>query len=138
MAQPSVPEGLSGIPDHGERPASQDAAAGASAHLTETGSRTHDQEQPSNAASLCLSLLPEPTAGFAWTARIGVARPLAALTIMGVVAPAATIYTAKAAKYPPTLTAVVVGLELALAYLASRAASRTGTSLRADQRSLPA
>jgi hypothetical protein len=138
MAQVPVPEGLSSTPDDGGRSASHDAAKDVSAHLTQSGSQPAGQEQPGGAASLCLSLLPEPKAGFGWAAVIGAARPFAGLALMGVIAPAATIYAAKAAKYSPVLTAAVVGLELALAYLAAprRAANRTGLPSRADLRGL--
>jgi hypothetical protein len=43
---------------------------------------THAREQPSGAATLCLSLLPVPTASLDWAAMIGAARPLAGLTLM--------------------------------------------------------
>ncbi len=138
MAQAPVPEELSNIPDHGERSTPHSAAEGGPAHLTETGGVTPDQEQPSGAASLCVSLLPAPRPGFDRAARIGAARPLAGLVLIGVLAPAATICAAKAAKCPPALTAAVVGLELALAYLASRAANGTGMSPRAEPRGLAA
>ena len=62
MAQAPVPEGLSNIPDHGERSAPHGTARGASAHLTEAGRQTYDKEQPSIAATLCVSLLPVPAA----------------------------------------------------------------------------
>lgn len=42
MAQAPVPEGLSNIPDHGERSAPHGTAKGASAHLTEAGRQTYD------------------------------------------------------------------------------------------------
>jgi hypothetical protein len=45
MAQAPVPEGLSSIPDHAERSAPQGAAKAVSAHLTEAGSLTPDQER---------------------------------------------------------------------------------------------
>ena len=128
MAQAPVPEELSSIPDHGERSTPHSAAEGVSAHRPATGGVTPDQEQPSGAASLCVSLLPAPRPGFGRAARIGAARPLAGLVLMGVLAPAATICAAKAAKCPPALTAALVGLELALAYVVSRAATGTGMS----------
>jgi hypothetical protein len=134
MTQVPVPEGLGGTPEHGERSAAHGAVTGAPAQFTEAVSLPYDQEQPSSAAALCLSLLPAPTAGFDRAAVIGAAR----LTLMGVIAPAATIYIARGAKWPPALTAAAVGLELALAYLASRAASRTGMPARLDPRGLPA
>lgn len=138
MVQASGPEGLSSIPGHGERSAPHGAARDVSAHLRKAGSLAHDQEQPSSAASLCLSLLPPPTVGFDWATMISAARPFTALALMGVLAPAATIYAAKAAKCSPALTAAVVGLELALAYLASRAADGTGMSPGVAQPSLAA
>jgi hypothetical protein len=138
MAQAPVPEGLSGIPDHGERSAPHGTAKGISARLTEAGRQTYDEEQPSIAAILCVSLLPVPAAGIGWAAVIGAVRPFAGLALMGVIAPAATIYAAKAARYPPTFTAAVVGLEVALAYLASRTVNATGVSPRTDRRSLTA
>src|SRR5438128_350875 len=122
MTQVPVPEGLGGTPEHGQQPAAHGAVKGVSAQFTEAGGLPYGQEQPSSAAALCLSLLPAPTAGFDRAAVIGAAR----LTLVGVIAPAATIYIAKAAKWPPALTAAAVGLELALAYLASRAANRAG------------
>jgi hypothetical protein len=144
MTQVPVPEGLGGTPEHGEQSAAHGAVKGVSAQFTEAGSLPYhhtevgrlpdDQEQPSSAAGLCLSLLPEQTAGLDRAAVIGAAR----LTLVGVIAPAATIYIAKAAKWPPALTAAAVGLELALAYLAGRAANRAGMSARADLRGLPA
>src|SRR2546430_16565943 len=79
MAQAPVPEELSNIPDHGERSTPHSAAEGVSAHLTETGGVTPDQEQPSGAASLCVSLLPAPRPGFDRAARTGAARPCAGL-----------------------------------------------------------
>jgi len=134
MTQAPVPEELGGIPEHGERSASHGAVKGASAKFTEAGSVPYDQEQPSSAAALCLSLLPEPAAGFDRAAVIGAAR----LTLVGVIAPAATIYIARVAKWPPALTAAAVGLELALAYLAGRTAIRTGMPARAGMHGLPA
>jgi hypothetical protein len=138
MAQTPVPEGLGSIPDHGDRSASHDAVKGAAPQFTEAGGQPYHQEQPSSAAALCVSLLPVPAAGSDRAAMIGAAHPFARLVLMGFVAPAATIYIAKAAKCPPALTAVAVGLELALAYLANRAANRTGMSTPADLRGLPA
>jgi hypothetical protein len=138
MAQAPVPEGLSSTPDHRERSAPHGATNDMSAHLTETGSVAPGQEQPTSSAGLCVSLLPAPTGGFDRVAMIGAARPFAGLVLMGVLAPAVTICAAKAAKCPPALTAAVVGLELALAYLASRATNGTGSPLRRDLRGLPA
>jgi hypothetical protein len=67
-------------------------------------------------------LLPTDKTAFDWQAAMETARPIAGLALMGVIAPAATIYSARAASFPPTLTGAAVGLELALACMMARPA----------------
>jgi hypothetical protein len=121
MTRASLPDGHD-APEQGRQAATHGVGDDAQGLHTEAADIMHDLEPPTEAAVLQFALFPVSGIGPGWAAMIEAARPLVSLALMGVLAPAATIYCAKAAKYPPALTAATVSLELALAYVAARAA----------------
>ena len=128
MTRAPLPGGHDDPPDRGKDLVASRVRSAAPWHPTDAGSMAHDLEFPSGAAVLHLALSPAPNTGVDWAALIRAARPLAGLALLGIVAPAVTLCAAKAANSPPALTAVAVGLELALAYVAVRAADGTPMS----------
>lgn len=117
MTRVPLPDGHSSPSDQGKHLVASAMRASVPWHLAEAA----NMELPSDAAMLRLVLFPAPRAGLDWAALTRAARPLADLTLLGIVAPVATIYAARGAKAHPALTAAAVSLELALAYLAARA-----------------
>ena len=73
-------------------------------------------------------LLPEDKISIDWPATIEASGPIASLILLGVIAPATTIYAGRAAKLPPTLTAAAVCLELVIASIVGYSALRPGCS----------
>jgi hypothetical protein len=117
MTRVPLPDGHSSPSDQGKHLVASATRASVPWHLAEGA----NMELPSDAAVLRVVMFPAPRTAVDWAALIRAARPLADLTLMGIIAPVATIYAARAAKVHPALTAAAVSLELALAYLAARA-----------------
>ena len=117
MTNQAVPGSQGNRPDQGKSRINR-AEASAPRCLEEPGGVKGDPERPSTQAELHLVILP--------TRRtlIETVGQVLGLTLMGVIAPAATIYAAAAAKFPPALTAAAVGVELAIAYAVARPAMR--------------
>src|SRR5690348_5912710 len=94
MTRVPRPDGHSSPSDQGKHLVASATRASVPWHLAEAA----NMELPSDAAMLRLVLFPAPRAGLDWAALTRAARPLADLTLMGLVAPVATIYAARAAK----------------------------------------
>jgi len=133
MTRAPLPGGHGNSPDQGKDLVASRVRSAAPWHPAEAGGPAHHLELPSDAAVLQFVLSPAPKTGVDWAALIRAVRPLAGLALLGIAAPAATLCAAKAAKSPPALTAAAVGLELALAYVAVRAADGTPLSDPARQ-----
>jgi len=119
MTRAPLPDGPSDAPE--QRRQRTVKGVGAQSPTSPADGVMPQAELPGDAAVLHLVLLPVDEVGLNRAGIVNAAQPLVRVALMGVIAPAATILAAKAAKSPPALTAAVVGLELALAYLAARA-----------------
>jgi hypothetical protein len=117
LTNQAVPGSQGNVPDQGKSRINR-AEARTPRRLEEPGGVKDGPERPSARAELHLVILP--------TRRtlIEAVGQILGLTLMGVIAPAATIYAATAARFPAALTAAAVGVELAIACAVARPVMR--------------
>lgn len=122
MVEPPAPGRSDNLPDQGKRGKIDRGDARAPKSPEEVGSVKDDPELPSAKAELHVVLMPSGKITF--DARTVLKGRTAGLAVMGVIAPAATIYSAAASNFPPLLSAGAVVVELAIAGIVGRPAIR--------------